>query len=177
MHQVDTFYNSLSYADQDSLNSATGGNFLTKSPTDGLTIIENKAKVRHTRNAVVSRVSSNTQASNVSNNSKFEIEQLTATFEDRMKIQENSINEKFSRIEKMLMLANTPAPVKAVEVKCENCCEPHHVSVCPIRGGNDYSGYYDNFRLFQQNSGCTFLPLNPGNRPVDYLLTSINTRT
>ncbi|GJW21526.1 retrovirus-related pol polyprotein from transposon TNT 1-94 [Tanacetum coccineum] len=40
----DTFYNSLSYNDQDSLNSAAGGNFLYKSPTEGLQIIENKAK-------------------------------------------------------------------------------------------------------------------------------------
>ncbi|GJW16195.1 reverse transcriptase domain-containing protein [Tanacetum coccineum] len=46
MHQLDTFYNSLSYNDQDSLNSAAGGNFLYKSPTEGLQIIENKAKVR-----------------------------------------------------------------------------------------------------------------------------------
>ncbi|GJW12784.1 reverse transcriptase domain-containing protein [Tanacetum coccineum] len=44
MHQLDTFYNSLSYNDQDSLNSAAGGNFLYKSPTEGLQIIENKAK-------------------------------------------------------------------------------------------------------------------------------------
>ncbi|GJW94641.1 reverse transcriptase domain-containing protein [Tanacetum coccineum] len=46
MHQLDTFYNSLSYNDQYSLNSAAGGNFLYKSPTEGLQIIENKAKVR-----------------------------------------------------------------------------------------------------------------------------------
>ncbi|GKA34030.1 hypothetical protein Tco_0720459 [Tanacetum coccineum] len=53
MHQLDTFYNSLSYNDQDSLNSAAGGNFLYKSPTEGLQIIENKAKVRCSRNVVM----------------------------------------------------------------------------------------------------------------------------
>ncbi|GKA24640.1 reverse transcriptase domain-containing protein [Tanacetum coccineum] len=58
MHQLDTFYNSLSYNDQDSLNSAAGGNFLYKSPNEGLQIIENKAKVRCSRNAVM-RVSTN----------------------------------------------------------------------------------------------------------------------
>ncbi|GJV46888.1 reverse transcriptase domain-containing protein [Tanacetum coccineum] len=52
MHQLDTFYNSLSYNDQDSLNSAAGGNFLYKSPNEGLLIIENKAKVRCSRNGV-----------------------------------------------------------------------------------------------------------------------------
>ncbi|GJX78500.1 reverse transcriptase domain-containing protein [Tanacetum coccineum] len=30
LHQIDTFYNSLNQSDQDSLNSAANGNFLTK---------------------------------------------------------------------------------------------------------------------------------------------------
>nr|GFB11652.1 reverse transcriptase domain-containing protein [Tanacetum cinerariifolium] len=44
LHQLDTFYNSLNPADQDSLNAAAGGNLLEKSPQDALTIIENKSK-------------------------------------------------------------------------------------------------------------------------------------
>ncbi|GKA80070.1 reverse transcriptase domain-containing protein [Tanacetum coccineum] len=47
---IDTFYNSLSQADQDSLNSAAGGNFLTKNTQEALTIIENKSKVQTSRN-------------------------------------------------------------------------------------------------------------------------------
>ncbi|GKA76131.1 reverse transcriptase domain-containing protein [Tanacetum coccineum] len=50
LHQIDTFYNSLSQADQDSLNSAAGGNFLTKNTQEALTIIENKSKVQTSRN-------------------------------------------------------------------------------------------------------------------------------
>ncbi|GJT69602.1 reverse transcriptase domain-containing protein [Tanacetum coccineum] len=69
MHQLDTFYNSLSYNDQDSLNSAAGGNFLYKSPTEGLQIIENKAKVRCSRNAVM-RVSTNAPPSIIESKSK-----------------------------------------------------------------------------------------------------------
>nr|GEU92092.1 reverse transcriptase domain-containing protein [Tanacetum cinerariifolium] len=46
LHQLDTFYNALNPADQDSLNAATGGNLLEKSPQDALTIIENKSKVK-----------------------------------------------------------------------------------------------------------------------------------
>nr|GEZ17734.1 reverse transcriptase domain-containing protein [Tanacetum cinerariifolium] len=42
--QLDTFYNALNPADQDSLNAAAGGNLLEKSPQDALTIIENKSK-------------------------------------------------------------------------------------------------------------------------------------
>nr|GEX21895.1 reverse transcriptase domain-containing protein [Tanacetum cinerariifolium] len=44
LHQLDTFYNAINLADQDSLNATAGGNLLEKSPQDTLTIIENKSK-------------------------------------------------------------------------------------------------------------------------------------
>ncbi|GJX13574.1 reverse transcriptase domain-containing protein [Tanacetum coccineum] len=47
LHQLDTFYNALNSNDQDSLNSAAGGNFLDKMPRDCLRIIESKSKVRN----------------------------------------------------------------------------------------------------------------------------------
>ncbi|GJY91988.1 reverse transcriptase domain-containing protein [Tanacetum coccineum] len=60
LHQLDTFYNALNANDQDSLNSAAGGNFLDKMPRECLKIIESKSKVRNSRNkAVVAKVSSN----------------------------------------------------------------------------------------------------------------------
>ncbi|GJV16570.1 hypothetical protein Tco_1361893 [Tanacetum coccineum] len=91
MHQLDTFYNSLSYNDQDSLNSAAGGNFLYKSPTEGLQIIENKAKVRCSRNAVM-RVSTNAPPSSSSSN--FEFQQMAAALEDKMTLTfRNEMNE------------------------------------------------------------------------------------
>ncbi|GKA82833.1 reverse transcriptase domain-containing protein [Tanacetum coccineum] len=59
LHQLDTFYNALNPADQDSLNSAAGGNLLERSTQDVLTIIENKSKVRNSRNkSIVSQVKS-----------------------------------------------------------------------------------------------------------------------
>nr|GEW88592.1 reverse transcriptase domain-containing protein [Tanacetum cinerariifolium] len=45
LHQLDTFYNALNPADQDSLNSAAGGNLLERRTQDVLTIIENKSKL------------------------------------------------------------------------------------------------------------------------------------
>nr|GEU63735.1 hypothetical protein [Tanacetum cinerariifolium] len=42
--QLDTFYNALNPADQDSLNSAEGGNLLERRAQDVLKIIENKSK-------------------------------------------------------------------------------------------------------------------------------------
>ncbi|GJU72683.1 reverse transcriptase domain-containing protein [Tanacetum coccineum] len=53
LHQLGTFYNALTPTDQDSLNAAAGGNILTKTPRDVLTIIENKSKVRNSRNKLV----------------------------------------------------------------------------------------------------------------------------
>nr|GEY37447.1 reverse transcriptase domain-containing protein [Tanacetum cinerariifolium] len=57
LHQLNTFYNALNFNDQDSLNSAAGGNFLDKMPSDCLKIIESKSKVRQSRaKAVVAKV-------------------------------------------------------------------------------------------------------------------------
>nr|GEX23240.1 reverse transcriptase domain-containing protein [Tanacetum cinerariifolium] len=44
LHQLDTFYNALNPADQDSLNAAAGGNLLERRTQDMLTIIKNKSK-------------------------------------------------------------------------------------------------------------------------------------
>ncbi|GJZ13229.1 reverse transcriptase domain-containing protein [Tanacetum coccineum] len=64
LHQLDTFYNALNANDQDSLNSAAGGNFLDKMPRECLRIIESKSKVRNSRNkTVVAKMSSNSSYS------------------------------------------------------------------------------------------------------------------
>ncbi|GJR70379.1 reverse transcriptase domain-containing protein [Tanacetum coccineum] len=111
MHQLDTFYNSLSYNDQDSLNSAAGGNFLYKSPNEGLQIIENKAKVRCSRNAVM-RVSTNAPPPSNSSSS-FEFQQMAAALEDKMTLTfRNEMNEMKNM---MKAFVPTPVPIKAVE--------------------------------------------------------------
>nr|GEU66414.1 reverse transcriptase domain-containing protein [Tanacetum cinerariifolium] len=57
LHQIDTFYNAFKQSDQDSLNATAGGNLLNRTPRDALTIIENKSKVRTSRNKpIVSKV-------------------------------------------------------------------------------------------------------------------------
>nr|GFA12675.1 hypothetical protein [Tanacetum cinerariifolium] len=74
LHQLDTFYNALNPADQDSLNSAAGGNLLERRTQDVLTIIENKSKVRNSRNkSIVSQVKS----SDANSSSSSEITKLT----------------------------------------------------------------------------------------------------
>nr|GEX41800.1 reverse transcriptase domain-containing protein [Tanacetum cinerariifolium] len=67
LNQLDTFYNALNSKDQDSLNSAAGGNFLDKMPRECLAIIESKSKVRYSRDKpIVSKVSTNASTSGVS---------------------------------------------------------------------------------------------------------------
>nr|GEW75716.1 hypothetical protein [Tanacetum cinerariifolium] len=53
LHQLDTFYNALNSKDQDSFNSAAGGNFLDKMPRECLAIIESKSKVHYSCNKPV----------------------------------------------------------------------------------------------------------------------------
>ncbi|GKB09757.1 hypothetical protein Tco_0838069 [Tanacetum coccineum] len=67
LHQLDTFYNGLNLSDQDSLNSAASGNLLERSAQDVLKIIENKSKVRNSRNKpIVSHVkTSNVDSSRI----------------------------------------------------------------------------------------------------------------
>nr|GEY64570.1 reverse transcriptase domain-containing protein [Tanacetum cinerariifolium] len=67
LHQLDTFYNALNVNDHDSLNSAAGGNFLDKMPSDCLKIIESKSKVRQSRaKAVVAKVNSSSSTPAIS---------------------------------------------------------------------------------------------------------------
>nr|GEU45527.1 reverse transcriptase domain-containing protein [Tanacetum cinerariifolium] len=67
LHQLDTFYNALNVNDQDSLNSAAGGNFLDKMPRECLKIIESKSKVRHSRaKAIVAKVNTSSPTPAVS---------------------------------------------------------------------------------------------------------------
>ncbi|GKA09798.1 reverse transcriptase domain-containing protein [Tanacetum coccineum] len=81
LHQIDTFYNSLSQSDQDSLNSAANGNFLTKNTQEALTIIENKSKVQTSRNKpqVASASGSSTQDAHVIALTK-QVEALLSSF-------------------------------------------------------------------------------------------------
>nr|GEU48858.1 reverse transcriptase domain-containing protein [Tanacetum cinerariifolium] len=61
LHQIDTFYNELTQSYQDSLNATAGRNLLNRTPRDALMIIENKSKVRISRNKpIVSKVSTTT---------------------------------------------------------------------------------------------------------------------
>ncbi|GKC94506.1 reverse transcriptase domain-containing protein [Tanacetum coccineum] len=149
IRHFESITNNQSYNDQDSLNSAAGGNFLYKSPNEGLQIIENKAKVRCSRNAVM-RVSTNAPPPSNSSSS-FEFQQMAAALEDKMTLTfRNELNEMKNM---MKALVPTPAPVKAVEERCTTCGNNHSFNVCPMtRGSYEYPVYHDNFQQFQQTA-------------------------
>ncbi|GKD20063.1 reverse transcriptase domain-containing protein [Tanacetum coccineum] len=146
LHQLDTFYNSLTSTDQDSLNAAAGGNLLTKTPKDALTIIENKSKVRTSRNRpVVAKVSTNTSTSGLSPD--------VAALTDAVKA---------------LLLKNTtppPASVKAVEESCVTCGGPHPYYQCLATDGNAFPGYQDNIQTYVSAAAVNYNQGNAGHRP------------
>nr|GEV52134.1 reverse transcriptase domain-containing protein [Tanacetum cinerariifolium] len=121
LHQLDTFYNAINPTDQDSLNSAAGGNFLDKIPRDYLRIIESKSKVRHSRNkSVVSRVSTNTSSTNIT---QFpEVAALTDAVKDLLR-QNKSL---------------TPAFIKAVDDRCVTCGGLNPYYNCTATDGNAF---------------------------------------
>ncbi|GJV52594.1 reverse transcriptase domain-containing protein [Tanacetum coccineum] len=103
LHQLDTFYNALNTNDQDSLNSAAGGNFLDKIPRECLKIIEGKSKGRNSRSKpVVAKVSASTSTSRISPDVSELKDMVKALLLDKKNQSQAPAHQ-------------TPAPVKAVE--------------------------------------------------------------
>nr|GEY21685.1 reverse transcriptase domain-containing protein [Tanacetum cinerariifolium] len=149
LHQLDTFYNALNPNDQDTLDSAAGGNFLDKIPRDGLAIIESKSKVRYSRSRVTdSRVSTNSPLPSSSPSNSFEFQQIAASSEDKLDIL-------MSRFEKSLndmkaLVVTPPVPIKVVEEICVTCGANHSYNHCPLtRSGNEFLVFHDNIQQFQ----------------------------
>nr|GEU50918.1 reverse transcriptase domain-containing protein [Tanacetum cinerariifolium] len=129
LHQLDTFYNALNPADQDSLNAAAGGNLLERSTQDVLTIIENKSKVRNSRNKpIVSQV----KAYDVNSNS--EIAKLTHAVNQQTSVMTTATTAML----KQFPATPPPAPVKAVEETCVTCGGAHPYYQCLATGGNTF---------------------------------------
>nr|GEX33850.1 reverse transcriptase domain-containing protein [Tanacetum cinerariifolium] len=137
LHQLDTFYNALNSKDQDSLNSAAGGNFLDKMPRKCLAITESKSKVRYSRNKVViAKVSMNTSTSSISPD--------VAELKDMVKallLDKKSQNQ-------------APATVKAVEESCVTYGGAHSYRNCPATDGNVYR---DNIQEFVSQASAVNL--------------------
>ncbi|GJS15060.1 reverse transcriptase domain-containing protein [Tanacetum coccineum] len=152
LHQLDTFYNALNANDQDSLNSAAGGNFLDKMPRECLKIIESKSKVRNSRNkAVVAKVSSNSSTPGISP----DVAALTTEVSELKNMMKTMLIDK--------QKAQAPVPVKAVEQSCVTCGGAHSYRNCPATDGNVYR---DNIQEYvSQAAAANFNQGNTNSRP------------
>ncbi|GJV56875.1 reverse transcriptase domain-containing protein [Tanacetum coccineum] len=145
LHQLDTFYNALTSTDQDSLNAAAGGNLLTKTPRDALTIIENKSKVHNLRNKlIVTKVSMNAPSST---HHSPEISALVDV------------------VKAMLHQKSSPASVKMVEEICVTCGGPHPYHQCLATDGNVFPEYQDNIQGYVSAAAVNYNQGNTGYRP------------
>nr|GEX17513.1 hypothetical protein [Tanacetum cinerariifolium] len=127
LQKLDTFYNALNPADQDSLNAAAGGNLLERRSQDVLKIIENKSKVRNSQNkSVVSQVKS----CDANSNSSLEIAKLTHAVNQ----QTSDVTTAMTAILKQFQATPPPAFVKAVEEICVTCGGAHPYYKCLAAG-------------------------------------------
>ncbi|GKC70734.1 reverse transcriptase domain-containing protein, partial [Tanacetum coccineum] len=149
LHQLDTFYNRLNPLDQDSLNSAAGGNLLERSAQDVLKIIENKSKVHNSKNKlIVSQV----KASNVDS-----LEIASAVASD--------VTSAMTVMFKQHQVTPAPASVKAVEESCVTCGGAHSYRQCPATDGNTFLGYQDNIQGYVSAAAVNYNQGNTGYRP------------
>ncbi|GJT56204.1 hypothetical protein Tco_0991258 [Tanacetum coccineum] len=122
--QVDTFYNGLNENDQDSLNTAAGGNLLSKTTRVALNIIENKSKVRYSRN-------------------KSNVSRMNTSFRENVSKIDERIDKLADQLSTLVEIVSkkvvTPAPVKAVEEICVTCSGPHAWYNCPNTDNNQTS--------------------------------------
>nr|GEU34369.1 reverse transcriptase domain-containing protein [Tanacetum cinerariifolium] len=158
LHQPDTFYNALNPADQDSLNSAAGGNMLERRTQDVLTIIENKSKVRNSRNkSVVYQVKS----SDANSNSSSEIAKLSHAVNQ----QTSAVTTAMTAILKQFQATSPSADIKSVKEICVTCSGAHPYYQCLAADGNTFLALRDNIQGYVSAAAVNYNLGNSGYRP------------
>nr|GEY34130.1 reverse transcriptase domain-containing protein [Tanacetum cinerariifolium] len=153
---VDTFYNALNPADQDSLNAAAGCNLLEKSPQDALTIIENKSKVRNSQSKPIA---SQVKACDI--NSSSEIAKLTHAVNQ----QTSDVTTAMTAMLKQFQATPPSAPVKAVEETYVTRGGAHPYYQCLAAGGNTFPEFRDNIQGYVSAAAGNYNQSNLGYRP------------
>nr|GEV19802.1 reverse transcriptase domain-containing protein [Tanacetum cinerariifolium] len=122
--QIDTFYNGLNENDQDSLNAAAGGNILIKTTRESLHIIENKSKVRYSKN-------------------KPNVSRLNTTSRENASKTDDRIDKLADQILTLVDIVSkkvvTPATVKVVEESCVTCGGNNSYYNCDATNSNQSS--------------------------------------
>ncbi|GKD23427.1 reverse transcriptase domain-containing protein [Tanacetum coccineum] len=150
LHQLDTFYNGLNPSDQDSLNSAAGGNLLERSTQDVLKIIENKSKVCTSRNKPI-------------------VSQVKASSVDSSEIA-SAMTSAMTAMFKHHQVTPTSASVKAIEESCVTCGGAHSYRQCHAADGNTFSGYQDNIQGYVSTAAVNYNQGNTGNTSYQALI-------
>nr|GEY34781.1 hypothetical protein [Tanacetum cinerariifolium] len=159
LYQLDSFYNALNPADQDSLNAAAGGSLLERRTQDVLTIIKNKSRVRNSRRkSVVSQV----KACDVNSNSSLEIAKLTHAVNQ----QTSAVTTTMTAMLKQFQATLPPAFVKAVEETCVTCGGAHPYYQCLTTGDNTFPELRDNIQGYALAAAINYNQGNPGYRPL-----------
>ncbi|GJU33736.1 reverse transcriptase domain-containing protein [Tanacetum coccineum] len=145
LHQLDTFYNALN----------PGSNLLERSTRDVLTIIENKSKVRNSRNkSIVSQVKS----SDVNSSSPSEIAKLTHAVNQQTSV----VTTAMTAILKQFQATPPPASVKAVEEIYVTYGGAHPYYQCLAADGNTFR---DNIQGYVLAAAVNYNQGNSGYRP------------
>nr|GFA14581.1 reverse transcriptase domain-containing protein [Tanacetum cinerariifolium] len=122
--QIDNFYNGLNDNDQDSLNASAGGNLLSKTTREALQIIENKSKVRYSRN-------------------KPNVSRMNTTSKDNASKLDDGIDKLADQISTLVDIfakkVVAPAPVNAVEESYVTCGGAYAYYNCPNTDSNQPS--------------------------------------
>nr|GEU66061.1 reverse transcriptase domain-containing protein [Tanacetum cinerariifolium] len=151
--QIDTFYNGLNDNGQDFLNVAAGGNLLSKNTRESLQIIENKSKVRYSRN-------------------KSNVSRMNTIFRENASKSDDGIDKLADQILTLVDIFAkkivTLASVKAVEESCVTCGGNHAYYNCLNTDSNQPSvcvatGTYN--QVAPQNCASNFIA-PPGFAPV-----------
>nr|GEV91819.1 reverse transcriptase domain-containing protein [Tanacetum cinerariifolium] len=149
LHQLDAFYNGLNPSDQDSLNSSTDGNLLERSAQDVLKIIENKSKVRNSRNKPI------VSQGKASNADSSEITSVVAS----------AVTSVMTAMFKQHQVTPSLAFVKDVKESCVTCGGAHSYRQCPTIDGHTFSGYQDNIQGYVSAAAVNYNQGNTGYRP------------
>ncbi|GKB51923.1 hypothetical protein Tco_0902676, partial [Tanacetum coccineum] len=123
-----------------------------------LTIIENKSKVRNSRNkSIVSQVKS----TDVNSSSSSDIAKLTHVVNQ----QTSDVTTAITAILKQFQATPPPAFVKAVEEICVTCGGAHPYYQCIAANGNTFPEYQDNIQGYVAAAAGNYNQGNSGYRP------------
>ncbi|GKE74600.1 hypothetical protein Tco_1536641 [Tanacetum coccineum] len=115
--QIDTFYNGLTLSHRDTINAATGGTFMQKTPEECYELIENMIAHHNHWDTSATR---DEMSRNISSTTTTESPEVVRQLEMMRQIQ----------------------MVKTVDTKCETCGGPHSFTECPAIGGYTQEAVY-----------------------------------